>query len=521
MTEVEPAVDAELEAQSEHSPCDEQTRPAHPVWQWLTGDPTVRRSTVAAWVLLAALSIAAIGSILAWDHTDHPLTADEPSYLLPALSLAGDGHNLSYDPSDGSAWRDLGVQSMPNVYGVFFRTSDEGYMIGKPYGYPLYLSPFIAVFGFGTGLSIANSMLLATLIGLGLAILRTRYRGPTVPLLCAAFVFASPIYLYAYAVSVELFFATLVAAVTLGHVRWWATRRWRWAAFAFVVTGLVAAEKPPLALVLLVPALVTMWSSPDWRRRVLGPVLVGCALVAAVSPYLYYSGGDSYTPYATPRYYAKTDVFSNVPIGQFLEAVADPERVEEVRTLVGTVPSTPFDPGDFVDRVTAAPEEVPKSLFHYVTGRHTGLMVWTPLALFALVAALGRLRRLDWMARALLGAVLAYIGLYVVAFTDNYFGGGHSLGNRYFLQASPLVLGLLAHLGWSVRRASVMAGSALAISALLLFQHHLDPHRAYLEIDRTSPIQRLFPFETSQAPTSEFRCTAAYGYAFPCTFETP
>ena len=40
--------------------------------------------------------------------------------------------------------------------------------------------------------------------------------------------------------------------------------------------------------------------------------------------------------------------------------------------------------------------------------------------------------------------MLVYVGLYLVVYTNNYFGGGASLGNRYFLQIAPVLLGVLA-----------------------------------------------------------------------------
>lgn len=478
------------------------------VVRWVTGESSPAATTVAAWALLVVLTLGSALATVTWDHTDYPTTGDENTYLLQALSLAFDGHNLSYDAADADRWRSLGLPWSPEPTGIYFRTSPEAFTAAKPYGYPLYLAPFIAVAGFATGLAVANTVLLVAVVVVSVAILRTRMTGPGVPMLAAAFVFGSALYLYAYAISVELLFAVGVGVATLGWVRWWHTRRLAWAAMAFVTVGFLAAEKPNLALVLCVPGALVVWHERGWLRRAVGPALLVATFAVAVLPWLHYSGGQSYSPYAAPRHFTWTPIFEQVSAGEF-RASLGPGDVK-----VGG--SSVFSVSGVAERLTRDVDQVPASAALTVVGRHTGLLAWAPLSLAAIAAGIWGFRRLDAMGRALLMAIVGYLVMYVLLFTRNYFGGAHSLGNRYFVQASPIVVGLLAQLGWTARRAVTVAAASMAISLVMLWPHHTDPRWAYLRIDRTSAVQQLLPFGPDLTPYVEFRCPGAYGYRFEC-----
>lgn len=477
---------------------------------WVTGETHPAWTTLAAWGLLVVLTTTAIVATLTWDQTDYPTTGDENTYLLQALSIAYDGPNLSYDAQDAQRWRELNLPWSPEPTGFYFRTTDEAFTAAKPYGYPLYLAPFLRTFGFATGLSVAHSLLLLGIVVTGVAILRTRMTGAGVPMLVSAFVFGSALHLYTYAISVELFFALLTALATLGFTRWWTTRKLWWALGAFTAVGFLAAEKPNLALVLLIPGLVVAVCEKGLLRRAAGPALVAITFITAISPWLYYSGGESYTPYAAPRHFSFTPVFEELTPTQFRDSL-DPDNIK-----VGG--SSVFSVSGVLERSTRDANLMPTSAALTVFGRHTGLLAFAPLSLIALGAGIWTFRRLDAMGKTFLVALLVYLLGYVVLFTRNYFGGAHTLGNRYFLQASPLVLGLLAHLGWSARRSAAIAGASLLISLVMLWPQHTDPRWAYLRIDRVSPVQEILPFGPDLPPYAEFRCPAAYGYVFKCPF---
>jgi hypothetical protein len=131
-------------------------------------------------------------------------------------------------------------------------------------------------------------------------------------------------------------------------------------------------------------------------------------------------------------------------------------------------------------------------------GQHTGMLVYIPLALFILAAVLARIREADRWALALGLGVLAYVVFYAVAFPNNFYGGGQSFGNRYFLQVAPavFVLALLARL--PSRLMSWMSVAAIVVGFVLMLPNHLDPNRALYELWHTTAPQRLLPFEQDQ-----------------------
>ncbi|HEY6532733.1 MAG TPA: hypothetical protein VIY72_10525, partial [Acidimicrobiales bacterium] len=250
----------------------------------LTGDDRPRASTLGAWALLALLVVGSVAATITWDHAEIPTSGDETSYALQALSLAYDGHNLSLDERDTQRWADVEFRWMARPQSFFFRTNSEAYTTAKPYGYPLYLAPFVRALGFSKGLAVGNALLLLGLVAAAIAILRTRLAGPAVPLLVTAFTFGGALYLYTYAISVELFFAVLSALVTLGAVRWWRSRAWPWAVLCLVVVGFTASDKPPLALALLVPVAVVIWCTGSWRWRLGAPAIVAATFLVAAVP---------------------------------------------------------------------------------------------------------------------------------------------------------------------------------------------------------------------------------------------
>ena len=127
-----------------------------------------------------------------------------------------------------------------------------------------------------------------------------------------------------------------------------------------------------------------------------------------------------------------------------------------------------------------------------------------------------RWRRLDGIALALLAGLLGYSALYLVVYTDNFYGGGQSLGTATSCRYAPLLLGVLASLRPSGRVALTVAVICSVISLTFLWPHHADPESAYLHIDRTTAIQRVLLFEHNQRHQQYFRCAQGYGWAPPC-----
>jgi hypothetical protein len=103
----------------------------------------------------------------------------------------------------------------------------------------------------------------------------------------------------------------------------------------------------------------------------------------------------------------------------------------------------------------------------------------------------------------------AYVALYLVVFTDNYFGGGQSIGNRYFLQVSPLIAAVAVSSPLTARVARWCAAGAAAWALIVLHPLLRSPEEAFFHLERTSSVQDLLPFDGSQKHSWRFSCEPA------------
>ena len=448
------------------------------------------------------------------DPTDQPLSGDQAAFTLQALSIAGG--NLSYDTEDQEAWLELGWESQPR--GLFVQKRDEGWAFAKPYGYSLLLAPFIELAG-ATGISLVGAGLLLAYAGCWYAIGRTRWGPVGAALVATAASVTSNAWLMAFPAHADLFVAVLVGLVALGAVRLlfggaaptaggagrvelppgWTLA---WACVAAAAAGMLVTEKLP-ALVAVGPLLaVALWRAP--RRSQVVALAVGAVVVAvSVLPYLYYSDGASWNAYGGDRYYAP----SITPWSGGTEA-----------DLVPWHTADSMSPRRVLDGITDPSGDLPSAALTYAVGRHTGAFTFQPVVAALIVAAgfaVGRRRR-RWRARArstagvalvaAAGGLLAYAALYLVTFTDNYFGGGQSIGNRYFLQVSVVVAVIGVAAGVGERAARWCGGVALVLGVVLLHPLLSRPEQAFFHLERTSAAQDLLPFDGTQASSWRFRC---------------
>jgi 4-amino-4-deoxy-L-arabinose transferase-like glycosyltransferase len=418
---------------------------------------------------------------------------DQTSHVYLGLSLAYDSHTFNFDRRDALRWHNAGW--VPEPFTLFFQRYDGGWAASKPYGYPAFLAPFIAALGMASGVAIGNALLLLALIGGSLWLALRRFDPLTASLAVGAFYFGGYIYMYAYPANVELFEAATTLAAFGGAYAFRSSGRVGWALFAVVAMAFGVIEKLPLFFLYAPLAAVMLWELRERRKQMLLVFATGLIAVGvAATPYLKYSDGDSFTPYAGERYQLVPNAGSRPPwAGGVLNSDYVPSGADE-----GAIAKRATT-GKLLDRF--------ESLGYYVAGRYTGMLVTVPLALFLLVALLIRLPASNRWAVAGVVGVLAYIAFYIVVFPKNYYGGGQSLGNRYFIQIAPAVFvtALFAPLG--VRLVRVMSVAAVAVSVLFSWPQHRAPSDAYIEMIRTSPAQKLLPIEANQDYTWIFRQT--------------
>ncbi len=417
--------------------------------------PDVTPGLIAA--LLVFCIYAGVALSVDFARAAFGIQSDEATYYMMGQSLANDG-DLAYRREDlVRVWREF--PSGPS--GVFLKkgrnvetrfTSQPPFLdirtvpdpdtaelfYGKSFAYPLFASPFVAVFG-TNGFLLFHAVLLGLLMLGGYVFLNARSSPVVALILTSGFLMASVAPAYYVWITPELF---NFALVVFGYVCWLykevmpaesAPRGTRWLtnprsdALAAVLLAIATFSKPSNIL-LVIPLLAWLaFRRRAWRRALAyGSLfaLVGMVLLAgsvAISGDWNFQGGDRRTFYGS---------------FPFQDHAVQWEGVGQDRTTNRVLWETIFDKRVFWTVFS-------HNAGYFVFGRHSGLLPYFFPAVFATVGFLiARRRRAAWQ-WLVLAAALAEIMLLMIWIPYNYFGGGGVLGNRYFMNIYGVFLFLM------------------------------------------------------------------------------
>jgi len=357
--------------------------------------------------------------------------SDEATYYLMGHSLARD-FDLEYRREDISRTR---VEFPDGPRGAFLKRgttngqpdSDQGRLFfGKSFAYPLFAAPFILLFG-TQGFYVLNSALLA--LGFFCAYLFLNARsGITVSLVLAGgFLFPTVVPVYWAWITPELFncmlglvayFCWLYKFVSpAASSRWTTWLRGPWSdVVAALLIGMLTFSKLSNGLLGAPIGLWWLWKG-EWRRAAM------VALAFALSAGLWfgantlssgepnYQGGDRRTCYGTYPF--------ETP-GQGLE-ICDDRSTNEALTGVW------FDREMFWTNLRA-------NLGYFVAGRYGGVIAYFFPLVFGVMAFAFAGRRQPWQ-WLVLGSLVVQALAFLITQPYSYFGGGGSVGNRYFMGA--------------------------------------------------------------------------------------
>ncbi len=490
-----------------------------------TAEETARRQ--AGW--LGALVVLLLYGCLAL-NVDVPaasggIFSDEATYYLMGHSLARDG-DLEYRREDlERVWREF--PSGPA--GVFLKrgTDVTGFRVtttppfvefsglpdpdrtrlyyGKSFAYPLAAAPFVYLFG-TNGFLLLNGLLLALAFLIAYSV-SSRLSGTRNGLLLAsAFVFATVVPVYAVWVTPELFnfFLGLLAYfLWLGKHLPGPAEAGPSGAVADAsaqrqtdrgASALPGEDKGPAATELLAAAVIGVatfskvtnvllvvpmvgWQiyRRQWMRA--GASVLVCGIVTAMlfganvgsSGEWNYQGGDRRTCYGT---------FPFQQAGVGLEACDERARNEALESVI-------FDPDVFWTNFAA-------NLRYFFVGRNSGLVAYYFPAVFGLLATLVVARRRAPWQWFVLGGVLIQILLFVISLPNTYFGGGGSVGNRYFMGVYGICLFLIPPV-----RSRLVALVPWMVGAAFMAGLVLNPFRTSLRPfeHQKAGLFRMFPVE--------------------------
>ncbi len=432
------------------------------------------------WAALAVPLVLLFLGALTYDRSSwKSFMGDEATYLMQAESLAWD-LDLTYTAHD---YERFGDHWQRRPQGLILQSGDGGATIayGKPFFYALYLAPFVRLAPL-KGPFVANALLLAATCLLTAAALARRV-GAAAPLWTAALIFASVTFAFTFWAHADLFLmccSAVALALTLGSPpdepspgRW---------VMAGALLALVAFSRP-LYLPLFLPVLLAV---PRRRRLTAAAGLALAGLLVALGAGWVQRGlTGSWTPYgATRSAFYKHTGYPDV----------DFPRSEWSEKLHAQGNSAVLSAGKMLrsKRMTA-------SLWgwnsaYLVVGRHVGLL---PYFLPVLLAFAGRPRgAVGW---GLLLAVAVSTAAFLFTRPFNFYGGGGTLANRYFLPLYPALWFLPTR---PLR--PLLAAAAVLLAGLFVVELWLHP-RSYPitaagQYRYVSPVaERLLPFETTQS----------------------
>jgi hypothetical protein len=399
--------------------------------------------------------------------------SDGATYHGMAWSLAEDG-DLQYEARDVFRTR----REFPSgPQGIFLKRASGGWELAaeagfpwlrrvpatdpriyyaKAFAYPVAVAPLVKLFG-TRGLLLANAAFLGLAVVLGYAELRRRTTPGRALLATLALFLGTVTPLYLFWPQPEIF---NLALITAGLVAW----RWNRPVLAAVLLG-VATYSKPYNLFLALPLGLEPLLAPrrELGRGLLESIRRGALLaftVAAlfgvnrlVTGEMNYQGGERKTFYGTLPFEAHGVTFGNSgqwmttdQLGPLVEG-----RDEATRRTGPARPASEFR------------EAFLRNLGYFWLGRFAGALPYYAPAVLALLAfvLLGPRDRPGWLALAALAVSWLF---YIWMIPDNWYGGGGTVGNRYFLNLLPLALFLLPR-----GREGLVALPGLAISAVLLW----------------------------------------------------
>ena len=345
---------------------------------------------------------------------------------------------------------------------------DKRIYFAKAFTYPVAAAPLVALMG-TRGLLVTNALSLGLVLVLAYLELRTR-ASPAWSLAAAvSLILFTVAPLYLVWPTPELFTLALVAA---GLFAW---RRQR-PVLAAVLLGIATYTKPynlflalPLGVEPLLAARRTSWW-PAWRESLrrglaMAAVVAGLfAVNAAITGELNYQGGERKTFYG--RFPEEVGVdgqrvtFGNSGVWMTTDQLGPAVEGEE-----GAAASARTGPARPRPEIEAS---FLRNLYYFWVGRFGGALAYFLPAVVALAVflALGPRSVAGWLTFAAL--VVSWL-FFIRQIPDNWYGGGGTVGNRYFLNLLPLLVLMLP-----ARREAWALGAGL-VSALVLAPIWLHP----------------------------------------------
>jgi hypothetical protein len=307
---------------------------------------------------------------------------------------------------------------------------------GKAMTYPVLAAPFVALLG-TRGFLVLNAVGLLVAWFCAVVVVKTRSSEGTALLAATALIVASVAPVYVFWIQPELMNLAMVSLALLA----WSRNR---PILSAVLFGIAGYTKPthllmaaPLGLApLFEPGVRVFGRLAETVRR--GAVMVGCAAALFGANMLVtgewnYQGGERKTfghVYPFDRGETKDITFGNS--GEWMTTMKLGPLEEGEKEALGT---------GIVQSAAELESMFRANLLDFWTGRYAGMLPYFATAFIGLLAFLltGPRDKEGWFAVAGL-LIFYFVSIRILPGPSNWYGGGGTLGNRYFMAALPLAV---------------------------------------------------------------------------------
>lgn len=386
--------------------------------------------TLLAAGALAILQAVVLSQVISYRPDLNGMWADQATHAMAAFSIAYD-FDTEYSPEDITRFRES--TAWTNPAGLYLNRSSSGELYySKPMVYASLSAPFVHLFG-AQGPVILNFILFAGISWALFWVVLRRDKSALMAILVSSCFAISAAYIYVFPIHPDL---TISALLFFAVLAWWlavpngslssdltqvSERKKRvFLVISGVLFGVAMYEKLPFGIFLALSAVATfLWVG--WRRALV--VIVAAFIAFALLTSIHLSTIDQWSPYRGDRFY----FLNSFP---FVDVHADWMKVGS---------GEDFKLSNLFSNIGFVLGNLPLFLKDYFLGRHIGVIPYFGAGAIYLGFAIFAIRRFGLNALLLIGTVV-YVGFYFSLAPNNYYGGSHSFGNRYFLQIFPALL---------------------------------------------------------------------------------
>lgn len=361
---------------------------------------------------------------------------DGSTFYMQISSIAED-FDIQYLPEDIHRAIENRFDDLPA--GLFLTKTEDGrYYYSKEFSYAFFAAPFYKIMG-NKGILIFNAVLFWLMILMGYLFLKKKNSDIIALLTSTAFFSLSAAFVYIFWIHAEIYNMFLITASLFFWIHYYENNDFRYLLIASFIIGISIVAKLP-NLLLFIPLLFF----EVYNRRIKNialMILIMLIPILAFYGYFYIETGyqDFYGGnrlYFNGEYPFLDTLDGQIDVGKPAFSTGDESRIAYTLkkgleySSIGTLIKMMYN------------------LFYYFFGRFTGMVWYYPFTVFALLSILslfinslrqnGTIQNLCLHIKKhpekylIFFGICLYISAFILLHGDNYFGGQHAVGNRYF-----------------------------------------------------------------------------------------